>query len=385
VEAVTSVRCVGFFPEPTPYRAPLFDRLAERSDLDLLIVYTARTVASRTWDVELQHRAKFLRGVSVPGMRRLLRHDYPITPGVWGLLNARAPDVVVVSGWSTYASQAAILWCRRRGVPYLVVVESHDRDPRSRWRRAVKWTVVPGLLSAAAGALVTGTLARDSMVRAGVSRERIWLFANTVDTRAFAKRSEELRPRRGELRASLGIPDDAVAALCVCRLVPEKALEVFLRAAAASPGVYPILAGEGPERASLEALANQLGVAVGFTGNVEWEQIVGLYTAADVFVLVSRHEPWGVVVNEAAACRLPLLLSDHVGAAADLLESGRNGFLVPADDVAATAGGLRRLAADATLRERQGRRSAEIAERWGYEPSVTGFMTALECALSQAS
>ena len=383
MEAIEPVKCVGFFPEPTPYRAPLFDRLAARSDLDLSVVYTARTVARRTWKVELQHPAVFLRGVAVPGMRRLLRHDYPITPGVWRLLDARSPDIVVVSGWSTYASQAAMLWCRRRRVPYLVVVESHDRDPRARWRRALKWAVVPRLLAGAAGALVTGTLARDSMMRAGVAPERIWLFANTVDTKALAAKASALRSRRPELREKLEIPDNAVAALSVCRLVPEKALEVFLRASAEVDHVHPVLAGDGPEREALQACAAELGIGTTFAGDVEWERVVELYVAADVFVLVSRHEPWGVVVNEAAACGLPLLLSEHVGAAADLLEPGANGFLVPADDVEATAGALRRLASDPTLRARLGKRAGEIAEAWGYEASIAGFMSALTCALSR--
>ena len=66
--------------------------------------------------------------------------------------------------------------------------------------------------------------------------------------------------------------------------------------------------------------------------DVPWERIVERYALADVFALLSRHEPWGVVVNEAAACGLPLVLSDRVGAAYDLLEDGRNGRLVPVDD-----------------------------------------------------
>jgi len=73
---VTRVTVVS--PEPTPYRAPLFDRIAQR--VDLTVVYAAHTVAGRGWTVPLDHRAVFLRGVRVPGVRRLVRHDYPVTP-----------------------------------------------------------------------------------------------------------------------------------------------------------------------------------------------------------------------------------------------------------------------------------------------------------------
>ena len=73
-----------------------------------------------------------------------------------------------------------------------------------------------------------------------------------------------------------------------------------------------------------------------------WERISEVYAVADVFALLSTHEPWGVVVNEAAASGLPLLLSDRVGAAHDLLEDGRNGVLVPAGDAAAAGAALAR-------------------------------------------
>src|SRR5207244_2843914 len=80
------------------------------------------------------HRSVFLRGLPVPGARRLLHHDYPVTPGVVRALRRARPDVVVVSGWSTFASQAAIGWCRAHSIPYVLLVESHDLGRRSAWR-----------------------------------------------------------------------------------------------------------------------------------------------------------------------------------------------------------------------------------------------------------
>jgi glycosyltransferase involved in cell wall biosynthesis len=114
-----------------------------------------------------------------------------------------------------------------------------------------------------------------------------------------------------------------------------------------------------------------------FAGDIEWEKLVEVYVAADVFALLSEREPWAVVVNEAAACGLPLVLSDRVGAAHDLLVEGENGFLVPAGDVDAAARALRALASNAALRETQGTRSRELARDWGYGPSVEGLQAAV--------
>ena len=111
-----------------------------------------------------------------------------------------------------------------------------------------------------------------------------------------------------------------------------------------------------------------------------------LYVAADVFALLSEREPWAVVVNEAAACGLPLVLSDRVGAAHDLLRDGENGALVAAGDVDAAAA----CASVSSLRTRelrraQGERSRELARDWGYGPSVDGFLEAVREAVDDRS
>jgi glycosyltransferase involved in cell wall biosynthesis len=89
------------------------------------------------------------------------------------------------------------------------------------------------------------------------------------------------------------------------------------------------------------------------------------------------------VVNEAAACGLPLVLSDRVGAAADLLRDGENGFLVEAGDAVAAAAAIRRLADDPSLRVSYGARSREIVAAWGYGPSVDGFVAAVRDAVGE--
>ena len=363
-------------PEPTPYRSPLLDRVAASDEIDLTVVYAAQTVAGRTWKVEPLHRAVFLDGLKVPGLRRVLRHDYPVTPGLWRALRQAKPECVVVSGWSTFAAQAAISWCRARRVPYVLLVESHDVGPKPGWRRRVKETVVPRLVKGAASILVTGSLARDSVIALGAPPDRIRIFANTIDMARYGERADRLAGRRPGLREGLGLAPEDVAVVTVARLAPEKGVDVLLRAAghAALP---VIVVGAGPERSRLEQVVAGSGVRATFTGDRPWESVVEAYAACDVFALLSRHEPWGVVVNEAAACALPLVLSERVGAARDLLRDGENGALVPADDVDAAARALRRLAGAPELRRRMGARSRELARGFGYGPSVENLLAAV--------
>ncbi len=374
-----AIRVAAVFPEPTPYRAPLLDCVAALDAIELTVIYAAPSVVGgRTWAIEHEHDARFLRGLRVPGAERILRHDYPVTPGVSRALERIRPDVVVVSGWSTFAAQAAIAWCRVRGIPYVLLVESHDEGPRSGWRRRVKGAVVPPIVRGASGVLVTGTLARRSMIERGARPERIHVFANTIDVEAFGTHADLLAARRPELRRELGIDDDDVAVLSVARLGPEKAHGALIGAivAAQDPRLVLVLVGDGPERKRLETLAREQRARVIFAGDRPWEQIAESYVAADVFALLSERETWAVVVNEAAACGLPLVLSDRVGAAHDLLVDGENGVLVAAGDVEAAAAALRQLAADPRERRRMGARSRERVQDWGYGPSVAGFLTA---------
>jgi glycosyltransferase involved in cell wall biosynthesis len=383
-ESPRRIRVAAVFPEPTPYRAPLLDRIAALPDVDLTAIYAADTVARRTWRVEPRHRAVFLRGLRIPGARRVLHHDYPLTPGVVRALTEARPEVVVVSGWSTFAAQAAVAWCQVKDVPYVLVVESHDEGPRASWRRSVKGTVVPSLVRNASGILVTGTLARNSVISRGAALERVRVFANTIDVEGFGERADHLAARRPELRAELGAGPDDVVVVSVARLVPEKGLDTLIRAVAAADDhrIVLVLAGDGPERGGLERLAGELGVRAVFAGDAAWERIVDSYVSADVFALLSEREPWAVVVNEAAACGLPLVLSDRVGAAHDLLHDGENGFLVPAGDVESAAAALHALAASPELRRAQGARSRELARDWGYGPSVEGFLAAVREAVA---
>jgi glycosyltransferase involved in cell wall biosynthesis len=217
------------------------------------------------------------------------------------------------------------------------------------------------------------------MLGRGVDAERISVVANTIDVDRFGREADALAPRRDKLRVDAGIAPDDVAVLSVARLAPEKGLDTLVRAVAAAQDarLVLLLSGSGPEREHLASLASELGVRLVLLEDIPWERIVERYVVADVFALLSRHEPWGVVVNEAAACGLPLVLSDRVGAAYDLLENGRNGALVPVDDVAAAADAIRALVADPERRRAMGAASREIVGSWGYEPSIENLMRVL--------
>ena len=234
-----------------------------------------------------------------------------------------------------------------------MLVESHDLGPRAGWRRAVKGTVVPRIVRGAAGVARGrhgGSAIRSS--REGRSPERV------QSLREHGRRSEwwdgeRARQRRRRAEGGAGALT-TTSLLSVARLVPEKGIDMLVRAIAAAGDER--LRWSSPVRARSRAVdaSSRRSSAYAATDRATSPRTSSprRTSAADVFALLSTQETWGVVVNEAAASGLPLVLSDRVGAAYDLLRDGENGFLVPAGDVDATAEALKRLAADAGLRVR---------------------------------
>src|SRR5262245_38565989 len=376
---------------PTPYRWPLFERVATEPSLAVTVFFYSRNEADRDWTVPVDSSGgagrpavEFLpgRAFHVRGRRSLYFHW---NPAILDRLRKGRFDVAVIPGWSMPTSVAAAMACRGRRIPYVTFSETHDRSPRPAWLRMTKKVALRPIVAGASAWLATGTLSERFLAAHGADRARIFRFANTPDVDAVAAQAGAARARRGETRASLGVPADAVVALFVARLIGAKDPATLLEAQALLEGKggapWLVLVGDGAEAGALRELASQRALRqVVFAGTREPKDLPAIYAAADLFVLPSRHEPWGVVVNEAMAAGLPVVLSDRVGAAEDLLVDGSNGRLVPAGDAARLVAAIGEIAGDAGLRTRMGAESRRIVADWGYGPSVRGFVDAVTTA-----
>jgi glycosyltransferase involved in cell wall biosynthesis len=146
---------------------------------------------------------------------------------------------------------------------------------------------------------------------------------------------------------------------------------------------YLVYAGDGPLRPELEALARRLDVAerVRFLGFVNQSRLPGVYSASDLLVVPSEYEPFGVVVNEAMLCGCAVVVSDRVGAGADLVRTGENGFVVRCGDLEALAGVLREALRDRERLQRMGQVAKERMATWSPRENIEGQIRAIEQAL----
>ncbi|MDQ6671602.1 MAG: glycosyltransferase family 4 protein [Chloroflexota bacterium] len=251
-----------------------------------------------------------------------------ITRAVWRALDRLDPHVVVGCGYSDVPMLAAAVWAKRKRRPYILMFETTEWGRRRPlWEELPKRAVLATLVN---GVFCGGTAHRLYLNRLGVRAARIWEKYDVVDNTYFEDAADAARRDEDQLRVALGLPPAYF--LYVGRFSPEKNIEVLLRAYAQykkhQPAGYGlVLVGDGPQRENLQELASRLhSDDIVWTGRQGIGTLPTYYALARAFVLPSRAEPWGLVVNEAMACGLPVIISNRCGCAPDLVREGTNGF-----------------------------------------------------------
>jgi len=357
---------------PTPYRLPLYARLAALPEIELDLVFCSADEPDRPWDLSsaldaIPHRV--LSGVSIPVRTRRNTFVYEVNPAILGLLTRTRYDVVVVGGYAVFAEQVAIAVSRARRIPYLLHSESTLLNQRAAWLRAGKRALLRPVIAGAAAGLAVGSEAARYLEHYGLAASRIRIVPNTIDVAVYGRAADAARLRADDLRRELDLPPEF--ALFAGRLVGVKGIEDLLAALELLGDNAPLLvvAGEGPLESDVAVAPN-----VRRLGFVQQAQLIELFALATWTVVPSRFEPWGVVVNEALACGCPVIATDAVGAAHDLVVNGVNGWVVPPHDPRALAARLAgpRLTGDAS----RGR-----IQHWTYDFAVSQFLEAIQLAL----
>jgi glycosyltransferase involved in cell wall biosynthesis len=376
---------------PIQYQVPLLRRLAAHPDVDLTVYYMddagARQYRDPEFGVTVQWDLPLLDGYAwrvlpnrspIPGADHFLRY---LQPSVVRALRRGRYDAVIVHGYAHATEWLAFLGTSLSGTPLLLRGESTHLGKR-RWARAVKRLVLGPALRRMAGVLAIGSLNRAFYRAYGVPESRIFSVPYAVDNERFMAEADRLAPERQALRRQLGWPDDLPVVLYSGKLIPKKRPLDLVDACARLGVDRPIVLvfmGDGPLRGEVEAAARRRSLAhVVVTGFINQSEVPRYYAAADVLALPSGYEPWGLALNEGMCFGLPVVASDAVGAAPDLVRDGENGFVYPAGDTQALAEALGRVLASLERRLQMGVRSREIVSGYSYEADVRGILEALE-------
>ena len=344
-----------------PYRIPVFNALAQRKELDLHVIFLSENDPSlRQWRV-YKDEIKFRYDVLPSWRGRLGRYHLLVNRGVASALNKIGPDAVLCGGYNYLASWQAAYWAKRRGVPLLLWSESTAFDLRRSY-----WLVEllkARFLDLCQGFVVPGKSSRQYLKDLGMPGERIFTAPNAVDTELFAGLADNASRDESRVRTSHSLPLSYF--LYVGRLVRSKGIfdliEAYARLDEEIRGrIGLVFVGEGADRPEVMARAARIAPgAIQFAGFVHREELPEFYALADALVFPTHSDPWGLVVNEAMSCGLPIIVTNVAGCAADLVEDGWNGFVVPSADAPRLSAAMARLASDRGLRTQMGNRSRE--------------------------
>jgi glycosyltransferase involved in cell wall biosynthesis len=294
------------------------------------------------------------------------------------------PDVVLVPGWSQRGALAAVEWSLQAKRPVVMMSESTLRDTeRSPYREAIKRRIV----SICHAALVGGGPQREYVCWLGQPGDRVFDGYDVVDNRHFAAGAERVRADAPGWRRKLGLPERFF--LASSRFIDKKNLLRLIEAFGSyrrHAGQRPwslVLLGAGELRTRILQRIAALGLAgqVLLPGFRQYDELPSYYGLAGAFIHASTAEQWGLVVNEAMAAGLPVIVSERCGCAPDLVRIGVNGYVFDPSDIEALAGLMARVSAEDYDRLAAGQASRAIIAEWDLERFAGGLMNAVEVAL----
>jgi glycosyltransferase involved in cell wall biosynthesis len=381
---------------PVQYMPPILRRMAAHPALDLQVVYCTLQGAQAGHDPEFGARVQW----DVPLLDGYSWSQAPnrgsggdsffglVNPVLWRIIHGGKFDAVLCfTGYLRASFWIALLSAKISKTAFLFGTDTTTLAPRDRrpWKAAIKKVLWPRLFRLADQVIVPSSGSRDLILSLGVPSERITLTPYSVDNDWWIQQSS--RVDRAATRAAWGAsPNDPVILFCA-KLQPWKRPVDLLRAFAKADLSKALLvfAGEGPLRAQLESEASALGVSsrVRFLGFVNQSQLPAVYTSADLMVLPSEYEPFAVVVNEAMCCGCPVLVSDRVGAARDLVAPVAPQFIFSCGDSDALAAVLKGVFSAPTQLQSVARAAREHIQSWSPERNIAATIDAIRIAVTR--
>ncbi len=389
-------RVLAVATHPVQYMTPLFRRMAKHPSLDFRVAYcTLRGAeaghdpefgANIQWDVPLldghswQHvpnrgsGAESFFGLFNPGLRKLIR-------------SGNFDAVLCFIGYVRATFWIALLAAKLSKSAFLFGTDTTTLVPRDGrvWKMAVKKILWPRLFRLADQVIVPSSGSRDLMFSLGIPASSVTLTPYCVDNDWWMRQSKLVD--RAAVRASWGVSPNDVVIVFSAKLQQWKRPFDLLRAFAKAnlPNAFLLYAGAGPLLPHLESEAASLGIAsrVRFLGFVNQSRLPAVYTSADLLILPSDFEPFGVVVNEAMCCGCSVVVSDRVGAARDLVAPVCPDFVFRCGDIDALAELMRKAIADPARLKELSRAALAHIQTWSPERNIAGTVDAIRTAVSR--
>lgn len=360
------------------FRNPLFEKLNEKFDLTMLMTRETLKTDENMYQINYRKRPEHLK-------YKLFSHStllskYSLAWGVIPYLLSKEYDLVIATDLHVSETWFAFVISKLRKKKFVIWTETFD------WKRAPKAKLAEPLVKMicryADACVAVGTKSREYFIKKGASKNKIFIAPDTAQSYKIIKKvnDPDLKNRKTILYLS--------------RIVPYKGLDILIKAFAKLEkeinNSFLLIAGKGSFEQEAKNLVKNLEVKnIKFLGPVDKEHIGFYYSTCDVFVLPSTFrdydaECWGLVLNEAMAFGKPVISTDAVGGAYDLITDGVNGFRIKHNSVEELYKSLKTILTNDKLRKRMGKESKKLIEtKFNYNNMSRGFEEAVKYALSK--
>lgn len=368
---------------PAPYRIPLFEKISEHPSVDLCIYFTDISEANREWTVKLSDKFKYkvLPGFTLKYQGKDL-FSYPINLSMINELIRNDYDVVIAVGYGSFATQVSFFIAKLRNIPFILWSGSTVNEPTLL--RNISLPLAKFIVRHSDAFIAYGTRAKEYLVSLGASPEKNFIAYNTIDTDFFRQRCSHLKTQKDELKDEMGIKNKKIV-LYIGQLIERKNVKTLIKAYSKLKDkldVALLIVGAGNQKNELKNLCIEGDISdVFFVGFKQKEELSQYYAVADLFVLPSTQEVWGLVLNEAMACGLPVIATSSVGASKDLIIDGQNGFIVSPKNTQQLYNASKNIL-DSGAGPKMGNCSKKIIEKFSIQNSASSFVKTINFTLN---
>jgi len=370
------------------YHYPRMQHLAlrcQQEGLEFQNIELSSYVQDYPWVVDKNQRG-FENCTLFPGQTLEQLPQAAVWKALEEALRQALPDVLFILGYSMDVMRRATLWAKRANIATVIISDSNAFDKKRYFPLEFYKSTWVSRFDAAFTAGKTSSLYIEKL---GIPRSRIACGCDVIDTGLFQERSDQNRLHPDEVRSKIGLEEPYF--LFVARLIPEKNLPRLLLAyrnyaARFDHPLKLVICGSGPQaetiHKTIESFPAPIKDRIRCKGYIAQPEVIDYFTFAQCFILPSTYEPWGLVINEALACGIPVLVSNRAGSSYDLVQDGIIGWTFdPYRTEEMTTLLVKMHGMDEKQRKLLGIIGREIMACWGLEKFTTGVIEAAQLAL----
>lgn len=345
--------------EVTPYTIALIENVYDKMKCNFDIIFRNYRTSKHTWKIDTNNK----NYVILPHFK--LKKIFVLIKK----LKSKKYDFVIINGYSNLCMLAAIVFCIARKIPFSIEIDTQLNIPSNPIKKFVKKVYLEFIFKYAYG-FPGGTRQKELFRYYGMDEGKINIMPMTVDTKWFSDKNKILKEDKENIKNRLKINNEIIM-LFIGRLVKVKNLELLLDAFKEIDNKDNknalVIVGDGEKDDKLKTKCKSESISnVYFEGSKQVEEVVEYYAIADVFILPSYKEPWGLVINEALACGLPVIVSDSVGAVDDLIKHAENGFIFKNNNLEQLIKYIKIILSDENVRKDMSEKSKNIISTWNF-------------------